>query len=43
MSAMIKALTRQFDVRLRVSRTTFLIVALWACVFALFVTMGLRS
>ena len=43
MSTMIKALTRQFDARLRFSRTTLLIVGLWACVFAMFVAMGLRS
>ena len=42
MSAMIKALTKQFDARLPFSRTTMLIVALWACAFATFVTLGLR-
>ncbi len=38
MSAMIKALT---NVRLPFSRTTLLVVALWACTFAAFVTLGL--
>ena len=42
MSAMIKALTKQLDARLPFSRTTLLMVALWACVFAVFVTLGLR-
>ena len=42
MSAMIKALTKQLDARLPFSRTTLLIVALWACTFAAFVMLGLR-
>ena len=43
MSAMIKALTKQLDVRLPFSRTTLLIVALWACTFVTFVFLGLRT
>ena len=42
MSTMIKALTRQLDARLPFSRTTLLIVALWACAFVTFVALGLR-
>ncbi|AOS46411.1 hypothetical protein Verru16b_03517 [Lacunisphaera limnophila] len=42
MSAMIKALSRQLDVRLPFSRPTLFVVALWACAFAAFVTLGLR-
>ena len=41
MSTMIKALTRQLDARLPVSRTTVLVTALWACAFATFVALGL--
>ena len=41
MSAMIKALSKQLDVRLPFSRTTLLVAALWACAFASFVTLGL--
>ena len=40
MSAMIKAIT---NVRLPFSRTTMLIVALWACAFAAFTILGLRN
>jgi len=43
MSAMIKALTKQLDVRLPFSRTTLLVAALWACTFAAFVILGLRT
>lgn len=43
MSAMIKALTKQFDVRVPFSRTTLLIAALWACAFATFILLGLRG
>ena len=39
MSAMIKAIS---NVRLPFSRTTLLIVALWACAFAAFTVLGLR-
>ena len=42
MSEMIKALSKQLDVRLPFSRTTLLIVALWACAFAAFTVLGLR-
>jgi len=42
MSAMIKALSKQLDVRLPFSRTTLLIMALWACAFVTFVALGLR-
>jgi len=42
MSAMIKALSKQLDVRLPFSRTTLLIVAFWACTFATFTILGLR-
>ena len=42
MSAMIKALAKQIDVSLPFSRTTLLVVALWACAFATFVVLGLR-
>jgi hypothetical protein len=42
MSAMIKALTKQFDARLPFSRSTLLIIALWACAFTAFVMLGLR-
>ncbi len=41
MSAMIKALSKQLDVRLPFSRTTLLIAALWAGTFATFVALGL--
>lgn len=40
MSAMIKAIS---NVRLPFSRTTMLIVAVWACTFAAFTFLGLRS
>jgi len=43
MSAMIKALSKQIDAHLPFSRTTLLVVALWACTFAVFATLGLRS
>lgn len=43
MSAMIKAITKQLDANLPFSRTTMLIVALWACTFAAFTILGLRS
>lgn len=43
MSAMIKALAKQFDVRVPFSRTTLLIVALWACAFTSFIILGLRG
>lgn len=44
MSAMIKALSRQLDAaRLPFSLTTLAIIALWACAFAAFMTLGLRS
>lgn len=42
MSAMIKALSKQLDARLPFSRTTLLIVALWAGAFTAFVALGLR-
>jgi len=42
MSAMIKALSRQLDVRLPFSRPTLLIAALWAGTFATFIVLGLR-
>lgn len=42
MSAMIKALTRQLDTRLPFSRTTLLIVALWAGTFTAFAALGLQ-
>ena len=42
MSEMIKALSKQLDARLPFSRTTFLVVALWACAFAAFTILGLR-
>jgi len=42
MSAMIKALSKQLDARLPFSRTTLLAVGLWACVFTVFVVLGLR-
>jgi len=42
MSAMIKALSKQIDERLPFSRTTLLIVTLWACTFAAFTVLGLR-
>ena len=41
MSAMIKALSKQIDERLPFSRTTMLVVLLWASTFAAFVTLGL--
>jgi hypothetical protein len=41
MSAMIKAIQRQLDVRLPISRTTLVIAALWAAAFATFVCLGL--
>ena len=41
MSAMIKALTKQLDLRLTLSRTTLLIAALWAGTFATFIALGL--
>lgn len=41
MSAMIKALTRQFDARLPFSRTTLLLAALWAATFTTFIMLGL--
>ena len=40
---MIKALTKQLDSRLPFSRTTFVIVALWACAFAAYMAAGLRN
>jgi hypothetical protein len=40
MSAMIKAIS---NVRLPFSRTTMLIVAAWACAFAAYMILGLRS
>jgi hypothetical protein len=43
MSAMIKALSKQIDARLPFSRTTLLIVLLWAGTFAAFVVLGLKS
>lgn len=43
MSAMIKALSKQIDERLPFSRTTMLVVILWASTFAAFVALGLRS
>ena len=39
MSAMIKAIA---NVRLPFSRTTLLIVAVWACAFATYMVLGLR-
>jgi hypothetical protein len=42
MSAMIKALSKQLDTRLPFSRTTLLAMALWACAFIAFATLGLR-
>ncbi len=42
MSAMIKALSKQIDERLPFPCTTLLIVAFWACTFALFTILGLR-
>jgi hypothetical protein len=41
MSVLIKALTRQLDARLPFSRTTLLIIALWAGTFTAFITLGL--
>ena len=42
MSTMIKALSRQIDT-LPCSRTTLLVVTLWAAAFAAFTVLGLRS
>jgi hypothetical protein len=41
MSAMIKAITKQLDQNLPFSRTTLLIVAIWAATFAAFTFLGL--
>lgn len=43
MSAMIKAIARQFDTRVPVSRTTLLVAALWAGTFATFIALGLSN
>jgi hypothetical protein len=43
MSAMIKAITKQLDENLPFSRTTLLIVAVWAAVFVTFTVLGLRT
>jgi hypothetical protein len=40
MSAMIKAIS---NVRLPFSRTTMIIVAVWACAFAAYIAAGLRN
>ncbi|MES1168953.1 MAG: hypothetical protein ABUL61_07255 [Oleiharenicola lentus] len=40
MSAMIKAIS---NVRLPFSRTTMIIVAVWACAFAAYMVAGLRN
>ena len=40
MSAMIKAIS---NVRIPFSRTTVLIVAVWACAFAAYMAAGLRN
>jgi hypothetical protein len=42
MSAMIKAITKQFDANFPFSRTTLLIVAVWAAVFITFTVLGLQ-
>jgi hypothetical protein len=41
MSAMIKAISRQIDT-LPCSRTTVVVVTLWAATFAAFTVLGLR-
>ncbi len=42
MSEMIKAISKQLDANLPFSRTTLLVVALWAAAFATFTVLGLR-